>query len=148
MLKSDNAGERREWGEGGGPILDGRDEVGEKGAGREGKVTALAEGVEEYRGEGLQAMEGNDSSWPPQTPLVVGTNKARQPPSLPPQASLQSVLKGGSFFQLSPNPPRLNSQKGAGAWTWIQGPTRDSAPTEEFSHILASVQDCGSSPFS
>ncbi|CAH7670061.1 hypothetical protein PPACK8108_LOCUS4738 [Phakopsora pachyrhizi] len=102
--------------------------MGEKGAGREGKVTALASSSFDQMGrvvlfghwmelsigrEWKRIEESSCWGWPPQTPLVVGTNKARQPPSLPPQASLQSVLKGGSFFQLSPNPPRLNSQKGA-----------------------------------
>ncbi|CAH7670398.1 hypothetical protein PPACK8108_LOCUS5101 [Phakopsora pachyrhizi] len=95
---------------GGGAILDGKDDMGENGAGRlEGKVTALAwcfcstdgvfdwKGVEEDRGEGMQEREGTDSSWsPPPTSLVIGTNKvpAWQPPSLPPQVSLKSALKG------------------------------------------------------
>ncbi|KAI8452132.1 hypothetical protein BY996DRAFT_6596630 [Phakopsora pachyrhizi] len=71
VLKSDNSGERLEWEEGGGPILDGRDDMGENGAGRlDGKVTVLVlvsglfdqmgMGVEEDRGE----VAGDGAQWP------------------------------------------------------------------------------------
>ncbi|CAH7667892.1 hypothetical protein PPACK8108_LOCUS2332 [Phakopsora pachyrhizi] len=93
-----------ECGEGGGPILDGRDDMGKNGAGRlEGKVTAsvfglfdqIGMGVEEDRGE----VAGDGAQWPQlilgmssADSLVVGTNR----PSIPTKPPV-GTKEGGAF---------------------------------------------------
>ncbi|CAH7675591.1 hypothetical protein PPACK8108_LOCUS10617 [Phakopsora pachyrhizi] len=184
----DNTGERLEWGEGGGPVLEGRDDMGENGAGREGKVTASASGSFDKMGrvgvfvqrmvlsigrEGKRIEESSSQGGPtavdpPMDLLGIGTDKATfTAPSGQPCISLQgeeatkskstqAQLSNRSLGGIQIQAQAIYSQNTevrrhgckAGAWTRIQGPTWESAPTEEYSHILGSVQDGESSPFS